>query len=154
MKTTKSLFCLVLAILAPTSLQAEQAANDVLFSCQTSQGKQVRIDLSGDNVRYRFGRQLQQPEITLSLNRNQVYGNYLRPILDDGSRATLLEIHLPNRQYTYVVYGNDLHGQAQYSIEIKKNRQTIATLTCRHASAVFNLDLFQQLPQLPESILI
>ena len=65
---------------------------DTLFYCQFNNGKQVRIEQLGDKIRYRFGKNLARPELVFEQPTNQVFRNYLTPLLDDNQRGEIIEI--------------------------------------------------------------
>ncbi|MCO4784578.1 hypothetical protein [Marinomonas atlantica] len=51
------------------SLCTGLASADVIFSCDTKNGKQVLVEDAGEHIKYAFGRDLNSPELSLSVPR-------------------------------------------------------------------------------------
>ena len=111
---------------------------DTLFYCQFNNGKQVRIEQLGDKIRYRFGKNLARPELVFEQPTNQVFRNYLTPLLDDNQRGEIIEIYLRNGSASYVATVTSTIGKPEYTLSAE-NADTKHIMTCKERSAFVNL---------------
>ena len=132
----KALFIFVL-LLSGTAFAAP-ANQDTLFYCQFNNGKQVRIEQHGDKIRYRFGKNLARPELAFEQPANQVFRNYLTPLLDDNQRREIIEIYLRNGSASYVATVTSTIGKPEYTLSAE-NADTKHIMTCKERGAFVNL---------------
>lgn len=111
---------------------------DTLFYCQFNNGKQVRIEQLGDKIRYRFGKNLARPELVFEQPTNQVFRNYLTPLLDDNQRGEIIEIYLRNGSASYVATVTSTIGKPEYTLSAE-NADTKHIMTCKERGAFVNL---------------
>ena len=111
---------------------------DTLFYCQFNNGKQVRIEQHGDKIRYRFGKNLARPELAFEQPANQVFRNYLTPLLDDNQRGEIIEIYLRNGSASYVATVTSTIGKPEYTLSAE-NADTKHIMTCKERGAFVNL---------------
>ena len=121
---------------------------DTLFYCQFNNGKQVRIEQHGDKIRYRFGKNLARPELAFEQPANQVFRNYLTPLLDDNQRGEIIEIYLRNGSYVATV--TSTIGKPEYTLSAE-NADTKHIMTCKEPGAFVNLNMALSLPDLPDT---
>ena len=111
---------------------------DTLFYCQFNNGKQVRIEQLSDKIRYRFGKNLARPELVFEQPTNQVFRNYLTPLLDDNQRGEIIEIYLRNGSASYVATVTSTIGKPEYTLSAE-NADTKHIMTCKERGAFVNL---------------
>ena len=123
---------------------------DTLFYCQFNNGKQVRIEQLSDKIRYRFGKNLARPELVFEQPTNQVFRNYLTPLLDDNQRGEIIEIYLRNGSASYVATVTSTIGKPEYTLSAERagKRQE---MTCKKRGAFINLHMVLGLPELPDT---
>ena len=132
----KALFIFVL--LLSGTVFAAPANKDTMFYCQFNNGKQVRIEQHGDKIRYRFGKNLARPELAFEQPANQVFRNYLIPLLDDNQRGEIIEIYLRNGSASYVATVTSTIGKPEYTLSAE-NADTKHIMTCKERGAFVNL---------------
>ena len=144
----KALF--ISALLLSGTAFAAPANKDTLFYCQFNNGKQVRIEQHGDKIRYRFGKNLARPELVFEQPKDQVFQNYLRPLMDNNQRGEIIEIHLRNGDASYIADKTSTIGKPEYTLSAERagKRQE---MTCKKRGAFINLHMVLGLPELPDT---
>jgi len=126
------------ALFLSSTAFAATTNQDTLFYCQFNNGKQVRIEQLGDKIRYRFGKNLARPELVFEQPTNQVFRNYLTPLLDDNQRGEIIEIYLRNGSASYVATVTSTIGKPEYTLSAE-NADTKHIMTCKERGAFVNL---------------
>ncbi len=141
---------LISALFLSSTAFATPTNQDTLFYCRFNNGKQVRIEQLGDKIRYRFGKNLARPELVFEQPANQVFRNYLTPLLDDNQRGEIIEIYLRNGDASYIASKISAIGKPEY-ILYAKNADTTHIMTCKERGAFVNLNMALGLPDLPDT---
>ena len=123
---------------------------DTLFYCRFNNGKQVRIQQHGDKIRYRFGKNLARPELVFKQPQNQVFQNYLRPLMDNNQRGEIIEIHLRNGDASYIADKTSTIGKPEYTLSAER-AGTMYEMACKERGAFVNMRLISNLPHLPDT---
>ncbi|MBM7065099.1 hypothetical protein [Neisseria elongata] len=140
---------LVYAALLLGSTSAVASANgDILFYCQTTNGKQVHIQQHDSNVRYRFGKNLAHPELEFTQPKTQVYQRNFT-VDDNGYRAHARQMWLHNGNAHYVTTVLYLSKGTVYSLGVYHDGKDV-DIPCRWRHAFENITLIDALPELPD----
>ena len=123
---------------------------DTLFYCRFNNGKQVRIQQQGDKIRYRFGKNLSRPELVFEQPKDQVFQNYLRPLMDNNQRGEIIEIHLRNGDASYIASKISTIGKPEYTLSAERAGKT-QEMTCKKRGVFINLNMALGLPELPDT---
>lgn len=106
------------------------AKADVIFSCDTTNGKQVMVQNVGEQIEYAFGDDLENPELLLSVPRDDTSTWQWKGI----GRYMGYSVTLPNGQYTYTAfYSVDRMTEGfplTSGITVANKNQHIATIYC------------------------
>lgn len=106
------------------------AKADVIFSCDTTNGKQVMVQNVGEQIEYAFGDDLENPELLLSVPRDDASTWQWKGI----GRYMGYSVTLPNGQYTYTAfYSVDRMTEGfplTSGITVANKNQHIATIYC------------------------
>lgn len=140
---------LVYAALLLGSTSAVASANsDILFYCQTANGKQVHIQQHDGNVRYRFGKNLAHPELEFTQSKTQVYQRNFT-VEDNGYRAHARQMWLHNGNADYVTTVLYLSKGRVYSLGVYHDGK-YAEIPCWRRHAFENITRIDALPELPD----
>ncbi|MGB2065625.1 MAG: hypothetical protein ACPHUL_10720, partial [Marinomonas gallaica] len=101
-----------------------------IFSCDTTNGKQVMVQNVGEQIEYAFGDDLENPELLLSVPRDDASTWQWKGI----GRYMGYSVTLPNGQYTYTAfYSVDRMTEGfplTSGITVANKNQHIATIYC------------------------
>lgn len=131
---------LVGTLSAGTALAACPKNGSTIFSCTTTNGKQVEICDLGATIRYRFGKNLAKPELALTIPRNQASTSQWEGI----GRYMSYTVTIPNGPISYTAsWGMDRlseEHQVESSILVEKGGALLATLPCVEKTVVSTME--------------
>lgn len=110
--------------------------SETLFYCQTTQGKQVRVQKQNDTITYAFGKSLNNPELALVKPRSDVHIGHEAY---SGGGASIISI--PNDGYIYEIRSGirKISWEANASkthedfgeLTVLRDDKTLAEIKCR-----------------------
>ncbi|MEE6029837.1 sel1 repeat family protein [Avibacterium paragallinarum] len=104
------------------------------FYCQTNKGKQISVEFNGVAFEYRFGKNLNKPEIFLSRKPSEV--NITRELYAYSGED---RISFSNGAYQYIVVsGDSTKGGTYGGIEVLKKQKEIANIACKEDTIFVN----------------
>ena len=109
-----------------------------IFYCETENGKQVEVQTIGEYVHYRFGEKLYQPEIELTVNKDD---SSTYQWFGVGS-TEYYDVGIPNQNTTYKVFTSRERrpeGKYETGISVWNKDKVIAHIYCRNGSLHENL---------------
>ncbi len=118
------LSALLLAVLATGAAQAE-----TLFSCTTTQGKQLQIEAQGDSLHYRYGK-TGKPELEFSQPRQNINNGACS---SEGKRHDWLVMTHNGNEYMIMAEGGQ-RQRATLDVYLNARKNSSLTLTCRSNS--------------------
>ncbi len=135
-----ALTCCMLGILVTTAEAACPSAKATIFSCTTTNGKQVEVCDLGATISYRFGKNTAKPEIMIKVPREKVTTYQWEGI----GRYMSYAVTIPNGPVTYTTtWGMDRlseeHG-IEASILVEQNGKTLATIPCVPKTVINNME--------------
>lgn len=99
--------------------------SSTIFYCQTTKGKQIKVEKHKSYIIYSYGKNLKKPELTLKRKLSEV--DIYRGSYRDGK---ILQITLFNKKYAYTIYsGFTREGKFNY-LSVSKNGNEIVELEC------------------------
>ncbi len=118
------------SLVIASSLYTGLVSADVIFSCDTTNGKQVLVEDAGEHIKYAFGRDLDHPELSLSVPR-EAASTWQWPGI---GRYMGYSVTLPNGAITYTVfYSVDRMTEGfplTSGVTVANKNQRIATIYC------------------------
>lgn len=130
----KLTLCLLLTLALPA------LADSVIFSCNTTNKKNIRLTLQGNNLKYEFGTPGKSPDIAVSVPRSKT--NY-EPWNGIGSWMTS-SVTIPNGDYSYQVFYGTNRMSDDHPVEAGVNvlrgvKQTyVNRVICSNKSRIVN----------------
>ena len=119
------------ALAALLALPATALADEVLFSCTTTNGKPVQLSQNGDTLHYRFG-SANKPELVFSNRKADIENGSC-----SGSNSSHSWTLLRNGGYDYMINTHDQTGKpikATLDVYRSNAKTSSATLVCRSGS--------------------
>ncbi|MGF1689364.1 hypothetical protein L4C36_22335 [Photobacterium japonica] len=106
------------------------ASAGTIFSCDTSNNKKIEVQDLNHHIEYRFGRNLESPELTLSVIRDQASTWQWQGV----GRHMNYSVTMPNGNTNYTVFFSVDRGSDEYPVTsgviIEVNNKVIATVDC------------------------
>ena len=127
----------VVALLVLAGAASMASANEVLFSCTTTNGKPVQLSQSGDTLHYRFGA-ANKPELVFSNRTADIENGSCNS--GNSSHSWVL---LRNGGYDYMISAHDQTGKpSQATLDVYRSnaKTSSATLVCRSGSVRHQLN--------------
>ena len=125
------------ALAALLALPATALADEVLFSCTTTNGKPVQLSQNGDTLHYRFGA-ANKPELVFSNRTADIENGSCNS--GNSSHSWVL---LRNGGYDYMISAHDQTGKpSQATLDVYRSnaKTSSATLVCRSGSVRHQLN--------------
>lgn len=147
MMNIKKLLVISALFLCGTAFAAAEPEDDgTLFYCRFRNGKQVHIQQHGDNIRYRFGKNLSRPELSFEQPKTEVFGNSLTPLMDNNQRADIIEIYMRHNDTQYTASSTTTR-KSVYRLSVEHAGKT-RSMTCNTDKAFIHPPLVANLPQI------
>ena len=127
----------VVALLVLAGAASMASANEVLFSCTTTNGKPVQLSQNGDTLHYRFG-SANKPELVFSNRKADIENGSC-----SGSNSSHSWTLLRNGGYDYMINTHDQTGKpikATLDVYRSNAKTSSATLVCRSGSVRHQLN--------------
>lgn len=117
-------------------------ADDTLFSCTTTTGKEVRISRVAKGYQYQFGTR-NHPELRFTTSTGEAEVSTCSASNGDGAQAS---ISLPNGDYLYTATANEVRSshpayvhQGNLVVSRKDGDKPVAKLICKRGTVVHKL---------------
>ena len=103
---------------------------DTIFSCETANNKKIEVKDLGSHIEYRFGRHLENPELVLSVLREQASTWQWNGV----GREMGYSVTIPNGKINYIVFVSMERFTEEHStssgVIIEDNQQLVTTVDC------------------------
>lgn len=118
---------ILIGSLAAPAMADCQSANTTVFSCKTSNAKQVDICSAGKNISYSFGKP-NKPELVFSIPKSKAY----KYVWDGMTTSEINEVYIPRGNTTYVAYqvNHRNNGNGGYGLKVLINQKEVANIKC------------------------
>lgn len=110
-----------------TVMAACPSLDTTVFSCKTSNGKQVDICDAGKNLSYSFGKP-GKPELAFSLPKSKAY----KYLWDGMTTSEWNEVYIPRGNTTYVAYQafHRKERRSEHGLNVFINQKQVANIRC------------------------
>lgn len=116
------------------------AKAQIIFSCETLNNKRVEVRDSGETINYKFGRDLSNPEMNLSVSRSMASTWQWHGV----GREMNYSVTIPNGNTEYTVFFSVDRLSEGYpltsGVVVKINKQPKATVFCNSSTLVQHLE--------------
>jgi len=106
-------------------------ADTTIFQCETTNKKNVLVQMNKNRVSYKFGRNLSKPEIAFSVPKNEA-STYQWP----GGGSIYYDVDVPNGETVYTVYSSIDRMSREYDSEsgivVTQNGKELARILCNN----------------------
>jgi hypothetical protein len=132
---------MILAISVSASLTSINIVKaDTIFSCVTTNNKKIAVNSFDKYIEYKFGQDLENPELALSVPRDQASTWQWNGV----GREMSYSVTVPNGAYDYIVFFlvdriSDDHPVTS-GVTIEMNQKVISTVYCLSDTLVQSLE--------------
>ncbi|HDR1003582.1 hypothetical protein PMCNE_19810 [Pasteurella multocida] len=106
--------------------ESSQQQEDPIFTCRTNQGKIIQLNKYDEVYIYRFGANLNNPELTLTSHIE----NITKGVITKGAIEIKRFYELTSGNYTYHIFYTNPKAYDENGVEVFKNNQSVAKVLC------------------------
>lgn len=106
--------------------ESSQQQEDPIFTCRTNQGKIIQLNKYDKVYIYRFGANLNNPELTLTSHIE----NIIKGVITKGAIEIKRFYELTSSNYTYHIFYTNPKAYDENGVEVFKNNQSVAKVLC------------------------
>ncbi len=103
-----------------------QQQEEPIFTCRTNQGKIIQLNKYDEVYIYRFGANLNNPELTLTSHIE----NIIKGVITKGTIEIKRFYELTSGDYTYHIFYTNPKAYDENGVEVFKNNQSVAKVLC------------------------
>ncbi|WND41556.1 hypothetical protein [Pasteurella multocida] len=103
-----------------------QQQEEPIFTCRTNQGKIIQLNKYDEVYIYRFGANLNNPELTLTSHIE----NIIKGVITKGAIEIKRFYELTSGNYTYHIFYTNPKAYGENGVEVFKNNQSVAKVLC------------------------
>ncbi|NNI45226.1 hypothetical protein [Pasteurella multocida] len=103
-----------------------QQQEEPIFTCRTNQGKIIQLNKYDEVYIYRFGANLNNPELTLTSHIE----NIIKGVITKGVIEIKRFYELTSGDYTYHIFYTNPKAYDENGVEVFKNNQSVAKVLC------------------------
>ncbi|AFF24993.1 TPA: hypothetical protein ACPDS2_002121 [Pasteurella multocida] len=103
-----------------------QQQEEPIFTCRTNQGKIIQLNKYDEVYIYRFGANLNNPELTLTSHIE----NIIKGVITKGAIEIKRFYELTSGDYTYHIFYTNPKAYDENGVEVFKNNQSVAKVLC------------------------
>ncbi|HDX1088159.1 hypothetical protein V0I11_08745 [Pasteurella multocida] len=108
------------------SYQESSQQEEPIFTCRTNQGKIIQLNKYDKVYIYRFGANLNNPELTLTSHIE----NIIKGVITKGAIEIKRFYELTSGDYTYHIFYTNPKAYDENGVEVFKNNQSVAKVLC------------------------
>ncbi|MFM2479512.1 hypothetical protein [Celerinatantimonas sp. MCCC 1A17872] len=121
-------------------ISINSAMAEVIFSCNTTHNKKIEVKDSGAYIQYKFGINLDKPELSLSVPREKASTGQWNGV----GRDMEYEVTIPNGNTNYTVFFSVDKSSAEHTktagVRVLANDKYITTVYCRSSTLIQSLE--------------
>ncbi|MCH1906807.1 hypothetical protein MKF01_10785 [Pasteurella multocida] len=106
--------------------ESSQQQEEPIFTCRTNQGKIIQLNKYDEVYIYRFGANLNNPELTLTSHIE----NIIKGVITKGAIEIKRFYELTSGDYTYHIFYTNPKAYDENGVEVFKNNQSVAKVLC------------------------
>ncbi|MDY0500194.1 hypothetical protein NMW13_09825 [Pasteurella multocida] len=106
--------------------ESSQQQEEPIFTCRTNQGKIIQLNKYDEVYIYRFGANLNNPELTLTSHIE----NITKGVITKGAIEIKHFYELTSGNYTYHIFYTNPKAYDENGVEVFKNNQSVAKVLC------------------------
>ncbi|HDR1315434.1 hypothetical protein [Pasteurella multocida] len=106
--------------------ESSQQQEEPIFTCRTNQGKIIQLNKYDKVYIYRFGANLNNPELTLTSHIE----NSIKGVITKGAIEIKRFYELTSGDYTYHIFYTNPKAYDENGVEVFKNNQSVAKVLC------------------------
>ncbi|HDR1925507.1 TPA: hypothetical protein QB638_001910 [Pasteurella multocida] len=106
--------------------ESSQQQEEPIFTCRTNQGKIIQLNKYDEVYIYRFGANLNNPELTLTSHTE----NIIKGVITKGAIEIKRFYELTSGNYTYHIFYTNPKAYDENGVEVFKNNQSVAKVLC------------------------
>ncbi len=106
--------------------ESSQQQEEPIFTYRTNQGKIIQLNKYDKVYIYRFGANLNNPELTLTSHIE----NIIKGVITKGAIEIKRFYELTSGNYTYHIFYTNPKAQDENGVEVFKNNQSVAKVLC------------------------
>ncbi|HDR1869205.1 TPA: hypothetical protein QB624_002240 [Pasteurella multocida] len=106
--------------------ESSQQQEEPIFTCRTNQGKIIQLNKYDKVYIYRFGANLNNPELTLTSHIE----NIIKGVITKGAIEIKRFYELTSGNYTYHIFYTNPKAYDENGVEVFKNNQSVAKVLC------------------------
>lgn len=138
----QSMLLLSTLLIATNTYAACERSSKTVFSCTTTNNKQIEVCDAGKTISYAFGKKGRKPELTLSVPRDEATTFQWLGI----GRYTNYSVTIPNGKYRYNVYSS--HDKSEENeakafeagVAVEEGDKLLAKIICRDETVINHID--------------
>lgn len=106
--------------------ESSQQQEEPIFTYRTNQGKIIQLNKYDEVYIYRFGANLNNPELTLTSHIE----NIIKGVITKGAIEIKRFYELTSGNYTYHIFYTNPKAYDENGVEVFKNNQSVAKVLC------------------------